>query len=565
MMIRSLVWSVSVLAPAFAFAADVELQSKIDHVTVFPDAAVVTRIAPLDLSAGTSTLLVRGLPAALDPGSIRVEGTGEATFAIGGIDVRVTPGEARPVIDAELERRLKTLRDERESVQAQIGALQGKKAMIERYAQASPEKLGPETKPLEVGQWKAAWDAIGGGLAAANEDLRTLTARSRDLDAEITALERARPQPPRPGAPRRDVAVAVEASTPIKGELKLSYRIAGAGWSPLYDARLDTGRNGSKPSLELVRRAQVHQRTGEDWSDVALAVSTVRVNRGATAPDLPPVRVGFVEPSAPVASQAAPDARVLQNLQRRESAGQRAGETLNEMAPRAKAMEVQTIVEASAFQVSFNVPGRVSVPQDASKSVVLMQRSLTPSLLVKVAPAVDQTAYLEASFANEDEAPLLPGEVAIHRDQVYVGKAQLKLTATGDGVNLGFGADDRVKVARVPLRRRETESSWIGQTKTDLREFKTTVRNLHAQPIRISVIDRLPFSENAAIQVEELRETTPPVQRQIEDKRGVMAWTWDYEPGEQKEIRLGYRVKWPADRDLVYEPKPIAPNSPKAF
>jgi uncharacterized protein (TIGR02231 family) len=143
----------------------------------------------------------------------------------------------------------------------------------------------------------------------------------------------------------------------------------------------------------------------------------------------------------------------------------------------------------------------------------------------------------------------------------YVGKAHLKVTATGDMVNLGFGADDRVKVARVPLRRREAESSWIGQTNTDLREFKTTVRNLHAQPIRISVIDRLPFSENGAIQVEELRETTPPIERTVTDKRGVMAWTWDYAPGEQKEIRLAYRVKWPGDRELVYEQKPIGPGS----
>ncbi len=41
-----------------------------------------------------------------------------------------------------------------------------------------------------------------------------------------------------------------------------------------------------------------------------------------------------------------------------------------------------------------------------------------------------------------------------------------------------------------------------------------------------------------------------------------MAWTWDYAPGEQKEIRLGYRVKWPADRELMYEPRPIGPTSP---
>ncbi|HZB37851.1 MAG TPA: mucoidy inhibitor MuiA family protein, partial [Beijerinckiaceae bacterium] len=322
------------LAPAPAFAAEVELQSKIDRVTVFPDAAVVTRIAPLDLAAGASTLFLRGLPGTLDPASIRVEGAGAAAFAIGGIDVRATPGEARPVIDAELERRLKGLRDERDGVQARIGAAQGKKATIERYAQASPEKLGVEAKPLEVAQWQAAWEAIGGGLAAVNEEVRTLTARVRDLDAEIAALERARPQPPRPGAPKRDVAVAVEALSPVKGELRVSYRVAGAGWAPIYDARLETAGKDTKPSLELVRRAQVTQRTGEDWGDVALAVSTVRVNRGAAAPDLPPLQVSFYEPRPVAQGRPAPMSR---SMEARDDVAARAAAPA---APLAKAEEV---------------------------------------------------------------------------------------------------------------------------------------------------------------------------------------------------------------------------------
>src|SRR4051812_9477315 len=103
--------------PALAFAADVEVTSRIDRVTVFPDAAVVTRLGPVELPSGASSLVFRGLPASLDPASIRVEGEGSAAFAIGGIDVRATPGEARPVIDAELEQRLRGLREERETVQ----------------------------------------------------------------------------------------------------------------------------------------------------------------------------------------------------------------------------------------------------------------------------------------------------------------------------------------------------------------------------------------------------------------------------------------------------------------
>ena len=218
-------------------------------------------------------------------------------------------------------------------------------------------------------------------------------------------------------------------------------------------------------------------------------------------------------------------------------------------------------MEAGAFQTTFHVPGRVTVPQDGTtKNFVLSQRSMVPTLTVKATPVVDETAYLEASFRNEDEAPLLPGEVALHRDGAYVGRARLKLVATGDTVDLAYGADDKIKITRVPLRRRESEASWIGQSRSEVSEFKTTVKNLHGQPIRITIVDRVPFSENAAITVEPLREITPPTDRQFQDKRGVMAWSGDYAPGEQKEIRFGYRLKWPAEKDIVFESKPLRPR-----
>ena len=134
--------------------------------------------------------------------------------------------------------------------------------------------------------WPAAWTAINEQLTKVNEDIRVLSAQLRDVDGEIAALERARPQPPRPGAPIVDVTIALEAGAASKAELSVTYRVAGASWRPLYDARLDTGSKGKKPSLELIRRAAVTQRTGEPWTDVTLFVSTVRVARGAGAPDL---------------------------------------------------------------------------------------------------------------------------------------------------------------------------------------------------------------------------------------------------------------------------------------
>ena len=89
--------------------------------------------------------------------------------------------------------------------------------------------------------------------------------------------------------------IAVEAAGPAMADFSISYRISGAGWQPAYEAKLVTG---TKPRVELSRRAEVRQSTGEDWSDVALTLSTSRVAGGAAAPDLPTQTVALFEPAA---------------------------------------------------------------------------------------------------------------------------------------------------------------------------------------------------------------------------------------------------------------------------
>ena len=51
-----------------------------------------------------------------------------------------------------------------------------------------------------------------------------------------------------------------------QGDLRVSYAVRNARWAPLYDARLETGGRERKPALELVRRAEITQQTGEDWA-----------------------------------------------------------------------------------------------------------------------------------------------------------------------------------------------------------------------------------------------------------------------------------------------------------
>ncbi|MDB5507621.1 MAG: hypothetical protein JWL93_90 [Hyphomicrobiales bacterium] len=544
-----------VAAPAWA--ATVEVASRIASVTVYPDAASVTRMTEIDLPAGATSLVFRGLPIGLDPASLRVEGSAQAGLAIGSVEARNAPTSGKPA-DTGIEIKLKQLRFEREGWQSTLDALEAKKAMILRFGQSGPEKLSPESAPLDIGRWSSAWDAVGQGLAKVGDDLRAARGSLRDLDDQIAALEQARQRPNPRGGAARDVVVELDAAEATKGRLTLTYRVQGASWRPLYDVRLDTGKAGSKPTLELVRRASVTQRTGEDWSGVDLELSTVRTIRGTRAPDLQPLQMMFPEPpviySRPRTMAApAPGAADLQRSEAMKAEAQPAP-----AAPFVPAQENEAVAVSGAYQASFRVPGKIEVPADgAAKTFRIGSRTLSPELSVHATPVLDATAFLSARFTQEDDAPLLPGQVSIQRDGIFVGQGRIGFVAPGDSAELGFGADDKVKVTRVPVRRKENEPTWLGSTKVETREFRTTVRNLHDFPVKVAIFDRVPISENSAIVIETLPATTPPTGKTVDDKRGVMSWRLDLAPGEARDIRLAYRMKWPADRDVDFVENPV--------
>lgn len=544
-----------IVAPSFAGAAEADFASRIDRVTVYPDGAVVTRLGKADLLQGTSQIVLRGLPATIDPASIRVDGVGTGAFSIGAVDVRLVPGETKP-LDNAIETKLKALRDEKAVLDGQLSAIESKRETIERFAQTGPDKLGPDGKALPVADWPAVFEAIGTALVKVQDELRGVRNRATDIQNEIAALERARPQPGRPGAPKRDVAIAVEAPAPVSAELIVSYRVTGANWTPAYEARLSTGSTAAKPEIAFTRRAELRQRSGEDWTDVAVTLSTTRSAGGTRAPDLAPMQVMFFEPPSIYEARArAADQIRREQTQRMAPAAAPAPKAVSAAPePAAEAATIATAtIEASAYQASFQVPGRITVPQDgSSKAVVLSQSKANPALSARATPELEEKAYLEASFTHEDEAPLLPGQVFLHRDGAYIGRGQIGLVAPGDKVELGFGADDKLKVTRAPVRRRENDPTWLGQTRTDLREFRTVVKSLHAQPVKVTVTERIPFSEVSTITIETLPQTTTPTEKQVGDKRGVSAWTFDLAPAAEKEIKLSYRIKWPGDRELSY-------------
>jgi uncharacterized protein (TIGR02231 family) len=537
------------LAPA---AAQTEVSSRVEQVTVYPDGATVTRVIEVDLPHGDSVLRAVDFPPRLDPASLRVEGEAPPRLTIGGIDAR-PPRADRPPADPAPESAIEALRDERAQLDGVIAAAQARRKFAERFADQSPAAVGDKGEARPLSDWRAAFAAVEDEVAAAEKAIGENRIKQRDIDRKLARLEAQRTaNPPR----KMEVRIDISADAAAHATLRVSYTVRGAAWSPVYDARLDTGKGGRKPAIDLVRRAQIVQTTGEDWTDVQLAVSMVRTAKGGSAPELRPLIVHYPIPrvhAGRAAMSAAPAPGAAAGLPRPAPQEEPSDSPVADK--KVAAEEQEAAADVSGFQVVYRIPGRVSIAaSEGAKNFRISSSTVTPDLLLRAAPAADATAFLEADFKHAEDAPLLPGPVAIYRDGTFVGRSPMALTAKDENVRLGFGADDSVKIVRSTVRQTEGSAGVFSSARTERRDFKTTIRNGHDAPVRIIVEDQIPVSETEEVKVETLPVTTAPTEKNVRGRRGVMAWTLDLAPGEAKDVRIAWLVRWPADKTVVYTP-----------
>ncbi|MGD9802643.1 MAG: mucoidy inhibitor MuiA family protein [Hyphomicrobiaceae bacterium] len=542
----------AVLGSSIAEAADIGATSEISAVTVFPTGAEVVRLAKIKVPAGEHTIVIDHLPPATMPGSVRVEGKATGRLDIGSVDTRrVLVPFGDPEQQASERRRIELdiekLRDEHEQIEADVRAADAQKALITKLTELPtvPPQPGPSgAAPVDWGQ---IFTLVGTKLAeaertqlAARVKLRNVERSISDLEKKLAALAPGQQQ-------RTEVKVFVSAAADLEADLTIRYQVSNANWRPYYDARLQTGTKSAAPALSLVRRASIQQRSGEDWKNVAIELSTTRPGTGTVAPDLHPLTVDFEQeapPPRPVMAPA-PSAR---------SRAFKSDELAAAAEPQAMedARHQEATIEAGAFQAIFKVPGKLTVPGNGEqKRVQLDTAEIAPSLVVRTTPRIEAKAYLYAKLATPKGTPYLPGSVSLFRDGTYVGTGRLPQLTPGEEHELGFGADDAVRVKHAVIEEKRGESGIITSSKSDVRNYRITVKNAHAQAVQLTVMDQIPVSQHQDIKVE-LISKAPPTRRDVDDKRGVLAWDQKIEADEEKVIEFGYRVTWPAAKKVQY-------------
>lgn len=548
-----------------AHAADIAAQSKIDAVTVYPASAEVVRITKVRIPAGEHAVLLTDLPPEAIPQSIRVEGKATGALQIGSVDTRrtsVSRGDQEQLAQERkrIEGQIETLNDRKAQLQTEITAAEQQQVLIKNLAEMPGRPVPVGTQPGATPDWAQLFALIGERTAAVQKTILDTRLKLRDIDRQIQDLSGKLGGLAPAVVQRTEVRVNVAAETAVEADLTVRYQVNGAAWTPLYDARLQTAAKGVAAKLQLIRRAAIQQRTGESWADVALTLSTTRPTAGTAAPELPMLGVDFQPPPAPPVAMSAPRPSPAASATRMEGVtadedGRRKMRSVAEAAPEPViAQVVQSTLDNKAFQALFSIPGRVTVPANGEvKRVQIAQDELEPQLIVRATPGLDVTAYLYAKLvAPKAGAPVLPGQVSLFRDGTFVGNGQMAQLAPGEDHELGFGIDDRIKVRSNTLEDKKGERGILTTSRVEERNFEVIVKNLHANPMLVQIIDRIPVSANEAIKVEPQFRRPEPTKRDYKDRRGVMMWEFTVQPDQEQTIGFGYKVSSPTDRPIVY-------------
>jgi uncharacterized protein (TIGR02231 family) len=558
-------FSLSLILAGAAAAAEIKGASRVDAVTVYPSGAEVVRTARVKLDRGEHTLLFAELPAEAVAGSIRVEGKATGKLEIGAVDTRIVsvPRTDDAAVASErrkVEEAIEQLKDQKAALQIAVQAAETQKKLIDSLTRlpSAPAPAGGAA-PAQP-DWGQLFELIGKRTAEAQQAILDTGLKVREVDRKIRDLQ-GRLASLAPVQDRRtEVKVFVAAGEALEAEVVIRYQVRNASWTPFYDARLAIGTKAEAPKLQLVRRAAIRQSTGEAWDNVALSLSTARPTAGTAAPTLLPLIIDYEADRPPPPAASAPLRKEQVRGFNRGGFGPRDEEApdkeqITRFGASTKfgdAIDQVAEVEVQAFQAVYGIPGRVTVPEtNETKRVQIDTMKLDPALIVRAVPKLQDKAYLYAKVTTVPGSPLLPGQVSLFRDAVFVGNGRLPLLGPGEAHELGFGVDDAVRVKYTIAEEKRSESGIISTSKTDSRSYRITVKNLHERAIEVSVLDQIPVSQNADIKVE-LTGKTGPSRRDVDGKRGVLAWELKLTPAEERAIDFGYRATWPAAKKVTY-------------
>ena len=299
--------------------------------------------------------------------------------------------------------------------------------------------------------------------------------------------------------------------------------------------------------MEFAYHGLVTQSTGEDWNDVLLSLSTAKPYLGGNAPQLSAWYLNYYMPRIMDKSEMRKSKSAAAPMAAMKKEMSEAAEEYDEIMVSNSVAVVNAEMETSRTSVFFKIKKKMSIPSDSNPHRVPVSiEKFETKLEYEAAPEFSKYAYLKAKIKNTDK-PLLAGQMNIFLEDNYVGNSYIKEIPADKEFDAYLGVDEGISIERKREQNKESATGWflVGTNKKHSRQFKITVQNFKKEPVKLTLTERVPVSQNEEIKVN-LVNLSPD--NAIKTKEGFLKWTMDLKPGEKKELTYEYTIEYPKDK-----------------
>ena len=270
------------------FAGDtLKVSSKIKDVTCFFQGAQVTRTASVRLPKGKQILVFNQLPFTLNDESVQLKSSDNCKVLSVKHEL-VYPSTRKSAEEKKIEDQIEAMEIEMKAIQNQFDVFGLEEKLLMDNSNIAKKYEGADIANIKdaANYYRARLNEIRQGKLDLSIKMDLKREKIKDLYAALNTLTSIKRNN------YSKVIVAVDCSSEAKEELKLSYYMYRAGWTPNYDFRVD---DVTKP-LDIVYNANVFQSSGESWDKVNLTLSTSDPTLDGEKPELVNWILGNADP-----------------------------------------------------------------------------------------------------------------------------------------------------------------------------------------------------------------------------------------------------------------------------
>jgi hypothetical protein len=575
-------------------AEPVTVDGPISSVIVYRGQALVTRTLNIPQTGGDMELLIENLPEKILPESLYAQSDGSVSV----LSVRYR----EKAISEDTRQQVLKLKEQIEQTKRKIYLAQrDRDNMQDRLDKFSSQwKLSVDltNKDINVGKLDVnSFEQMTGYLEQKCVELHKeavrLETEKQDSEKQLAQLEEdLKKLSEERQKVIRQALVYISGDKSAKGEILLSYLVRDANWSAQYNLRADA----DKKQTRVEYNAMVHQSSGEDWGNVALALSTAQPSIISAPPALTPMQVtlgvgydrtgGIISNTVQVNAQAAQakmeekpvylsqEQRFNDLIVARKSnlaKGVQAQIALNSIAIDNQMIELEAdrrmlenmkrqnglIACNEGISVMYKLKGHLSLPSRTEQQILSIASFDCPAQFVFVAsPVLTDYVYLQGDITNTSDTILLPGPASMFRNGEFVGRSDMKLVTSGQTFTAGFGIDSQIQVVREFT---DKKSDTLLGSRYHEQNYRFAISNYKNVPIRLRLLDRIPYTENESLAIN-IKEMSRPLSTdteyvRVEKPKGLLRWDLVIDPNTSADkatiVTYSYTMKHDKTQNIV--------------